>query len=66
MRCLCDIQRPFCYWGGRNREINLTPKLGALAVMEDGENVMVSSRQEPMQELAGKGSRGKRKITSSS
>lgn len=55
-----DGQRPFCYWGGRSREVNLTPKLGPLAVTRDGENVMVSGREEPVRELAGKGSRGKR------
>lgn len=62
--CLFDILRPFCYWGGRSWEVNLTPKLGPLAVARDGENVMASSREEPARELAGKDSRGK--ITSSS
>lgn len=54
----------FFYWGGFRGVVNLTPELGPLAVARDGENVMVSGMEEPVQEIAAKGSRGK--ITSSS
>lgn len=52
------------YRGGQSREVNLASEQRPLSVMRDRENMMASGREEPMQDLAGKGSR--EKITSSS
>lgn len=62
--CLFDIQRPFFYWGGFRGVVNLTPELEPLGGARDGENMMESSMEEPVQEIAANGSIGK--ITSSS
>lgn len=62
---LCSVVAMASVGGGGFRGVvNLTPELGPLAVARDGENVMVSDMEEPVQEIAAKGSRGK--ITSSS
>lgn len=51
-------REPSSYWGGFRGVVNLTPEVGPLAMARDGENVMTSGMEEPVQEIAAKGSIG--------